>query len=106
MRAILRLVEIIALGDVGCLVLMEMGKQKRSGAAPPLFWVVVEDHQTKVFAVFGPLSKDIEWTNRVAFARERGRDVTICTVTSEGDANIITGNLTQHGFARSTVAIL
>jgi hypothetical protein len=69
----------------------------------PTFWVVVEDHYARIFAVFGPLSEDAEWTTRVA--RARGRDMTICTVASELDAKKIADQLTAHGFTNSAVMI-
>src|ERR1700739_1525606 len=41
-----------------------MSHQGRSTDGPS-FWMVVVDHQAKVFAVFGPLRRDVEWTKRV-----------------------------------------
>ena len=70
------------------------------------FWVVVEDHQAKLFSVFGPLSEDSEWTSRVRLARQHGRDVTISTVASELDAKEMKGQLTTHGFTESMLSIL
>ena len=69
------------------------------------FWVVVEDHQTKLFSVFGPLSEDSEWTSRVGFARQQGRDVTISTVASELDAKTMTRNLRTHGFSEGQIPL-
>lgn len=86
---------------------MAMLKGSRASAdAPPSFWVVVEDHGAKLFDVIGPLDTDVQWTNRATLARERGRDVTICTVTSEADAILLTRELASHGFVKSEVAIL
>jgi hypothetical protein len=70
------------------------------------FWVVVEDHQAKLFSVFGPLVEDSEWTSKVRIARQQGRDVTISTVASELDAKAMTANLTTHGFTESKLPIL
>lgn len=57
------------------------------------FWVVVEDHQAKLFSVFGPLSEDSEWTSKVRLVRQHGRDVTISTLASEIDAQLMTSEL-------------
>jgi len=70
------------------------------------FWVIVEDHQAKLFSMFGPLSEDSEWTSRVGLARQQGRDVTLSTVASELDAKAMAGSLTTHGFTESKLPIL
>jgi hypothetical protein len=68
--------------------------------------MVVEDHQAKIFAVFGPLRRNVEWTKRVACAREQGRNVTLRTVLSEVDARMMMRKLAVRGFATSEYAIL
>ena len=68
--------------------------------------MVVEDHRAKVFAVFGPLRQDVEWTKRVALARAQGRNVTLSTVRSEADARRMIRKLAARGFAKSEYAIL
>jgi hypothetical protein len=80
--------------------------QEQSNVEQRTFWVIVEDHQAKLFSVFGPLGEDSEWTLRVRLARQQGRDVTISTVASELDAKAMTGNLTTHGFMESKLPIL
>lgn len=77
-----------------------------SNAEQRTFWVIAEDHQAKLFSVFGPLSEDSEWTARVSLARQQGRDVTISTVASELDAREMTRQLTKHGFTQSKLPIL
>jgi hypothetical protein len=80
--------------------------QEQSGADAPTFWVVVDAHYARVFAIFGPLRDDAEWTTRVAIARGQGRDdLTICTVASELDARKIADQLTPSGFTDNAVAI-
>jgi hypothetical protein len=78
----------------------QLNKEQRS------FWVVVEDHQAKLFSVFGPLSEDGEWTSKVRLVRQHGRDVTISTVASEMDAKLMTSELTTHGYAESKLPVL
>lgn len=80
-------------------------RQGRSNGAPA-FWMVVEDRQAEVFAVFGPLRQDVQWVRRVTRAREQGRNVTVCTVRSEMDARALTRKLAVSGFVRSEYAIL
>jgi hypothetical protein len=80
-------------------------RKERSNVAPS-FWMVVEDHQAKSFAVFGPLVEDAQWSRRIAHAREQGRDLRLCTVRSEVDARAMTRHLTACGFVRSEYAIL
>lgn len=80
--------------------------QEQPNAEQRTFWVVAEDHQTKLFSVFGPFSEDSEWTSRVTLARQQGRDVTLSTVASESDAKLITSELTTHGYAESKTSIL
>jgi hypothetical protein len=75
------------------------------GQETPSFWVVVEDHEAKVFDIYGPLTRDVEWTNRVELARGRGRDVTICTVTNEVDASMTAHALIEAGFQKANVAL-
>jgi hypothetical protein len=52
--------------------------QEQSGADAPTFWVVVEAHYAKAFAVFGPLRDEAEWTTRVEITRGQGRDDLHC----------------------------
>lgn len=80
--------------------------QEQSNEEQRTFWVVVEDHQAKLFSVYGPLNGDSEWTSRVRLARQQGRDVTISTVASELDAKVMTSNLTTYGFKESKRPIL
>lgn len=80
--------------------------QEQSKEEQRTFWVIVEDHQAKLFSVFGPLSEDSEWTSRVRLARQQGRDVTISTVASELDAKLMTSELTTHGYAKSKLPVL
>ena len=79
--------------------------KERSNEEQPSFWVVVEDHHTKVFSVFGPLAGDSEWTTRVRAARQRGRNVTVSTVASELDAKTMTRNLRTHGFTEGQILL-
>lgn len=80
--------------------------QELSNAEQRTFWVLLEDHNARIFSVLGPLSGDAEWTSKVRLARERGRDVTISTVASELDAKAMTRQLTAHGFTESKLPIL
>jgi hypothetical protein len=84
---------------------METLRKGRSNDAPS-FWIVVADHEAKSFAVFGPLVEDAQWTRRVARARAQGRDVTLRTVRSEGDAKSLTRHLAVRGYVGSEYAIL
>jgi hypothetical protein len=80
--------------------------QEQSNAEQCRFWVVVEDHEAKLFSIFGPLSGDSEWTSKVRLARRDGRDVTSSTVASELDIKLMTSELTTHGYAPSKLPVL
>ena len=80
--------------------------QEQSSAERRRFWVVVEDHQAKLFSIFGPLSEDSEWTSKVRLARQNGKDVTSSTVASELDTKLMTSELTTHGYAQSKLPVL
>ena len=92
----------LALGGGSVGTTFRIGRSK----VAPSFWMVVEDHQAKVFTVFGPLVGDAQWTQRVERAREQGRNLTLCTVRSEVDARVMMRDLAARGFARSEYAIL
>ena len=81
-------------------------RQEQPGASVPAFWVVVVNHRARVFAVFGPLGGDDEWTTKVASAREKGWDITSSTVGCELDAQMMAGDLADRGFAEKADKIL
>ena len=80
--------------------------QEQSNAEQRTFWVIVEDHQAKLFSVFGPLSEDSEWSSKIRLARQNGRDVTSSTVASELDTKLMTSELTTHGYVQSKRPVL
>ena len=80
--------------------------QEQSNAEQRTYWVIVEDHQSKLFSVFGPLREDVEWTSKVRLARQHGRDVTSSTLACELDTKLMTSELTTHGYAESKLPVL
>jgi hypothetical protein len=80
--------------------------QEQSNTGQRILWVVVEDHQAKLFSIFGPLSDDSEWTSKVRLARQNGRDVTSSTVASELDTKLMRSELASHGYAESKLPVL
>jgi hypothetical protein len=81
-------------------------RQEQSGVDAPAFWVVVVDHRAMVFAVFGPICRDDQWIKMVAGAREKGWDMTLCTVGSKLDAKMTAHDLADSGFAEKEDNIL
>jgi hypothetical protein len=85
---------------------MDWGVFHAAHFRPHLVAVHLEDHQAKLFSVFGPLSEDSESTSKVRLARQHGRDVTSSTVASELDTKLMTSELTTHGYAESKLPVL
>lgn len=80
--------------------------EEPSNLEQPTLWVVVENHQTKLFSVFGPVGEDSEWASKVRLTRQQGMDVTFSTVASKADVKLTTSALATHGYRWSIVPVL
>lgn len=72
---------------------------------PVNYWLIIMDHELKVYAIHGPLSDDIEWSNRVADAQERGRKVSCSTVPATARRNDLAARAEADGYAEGNITL-
>ena len=70
-----------------------------------LYWFVIKDHESRQYSIHGPLSDEVEWSNRIGAAQERGRNIVCLTVPASTKRADIAARVEADGYVEGNIVL-